>query len=74
MRKRDKIWGLLGLLIFLLLNYPMLQVVNRDTLVAGVPILPLYLLGVWMLAIAGLHIFGRRLSSPGQPGQKESPG
>lgn len=74
MKKRDKLWGLLGALVFLLLNYPMLQIVNRDTLVAGVPVLPLYFLGVWLLAIAGLHIFSRRLSSPGQPGQKESQG
>jgi hypothetical protein len=74
MKKSDRIWALLGGLVFLLLNYPMLQIADRDTLVAGVPILPLYILVVWLLAIAGLYIFSRRLSSRAQADQKESSG
>jgi len=71
MTKRGKFWALLGILIFLLLNYPLLQIFNRDTLLGGIPVLILYLLGVWILAIAGLYILSRRLTS-GQPGQLES--
>ena len=63
MTKRGKLWALLGILIFLLLNYPLLQIFNRDTLLGGIPLLILYLLGVWLLAIAGLYAFGRRLIS-----------
>jgi hypothetical protein len=74
MKKSDSIWALLGGGIFLLLNYPLLQIANHDTLVAGAPILPLYILGVWVWAIAGLYFFSRRLSSRDEPDQKESPG
>lgn len=63
MTKRGKLWALLGILIFLLLNYPLLQIFNRDTLLGGIPALILYLHGVWLLAIAGLYAFGRRLIS-----------
>ena len=74
MKKREGIWILLGVLVFLLLNYPMLQIANCDALAAGIPILPLYILGVWLLAIAGLYMLGRRLSSRGRPERKESTG
>jgi hypothetical protein len=63
MTKRGKLWALLGILIFLLLNYPLLQIFNRDTLLGGIPVLILYLHAVWLLAIAGLYAFGRRLIS-----------
>ncbi len=61
--KRRKFWALMGILIFLLLNYPLLQIFNRDGLLGGVPILVLYLHMVWILAIAGLYAFGGRLTS-----------
>jgi len=61
--KKRKLWALMGILIFLLLNHPLLQIFNRDTLVGGVPVLFLYLHVVWVLAIAGLYAFGGRLSS-----------
>ena len=63
MTKRGKFWALLGILIFLLLNYPLLEIFNRDILLGGIPLLILYLHGVWLLAIAGLYAFGRRLIS-----------
>ena len=63
MTKRGKLWALLGILIFLLLNYPLLEIFNRDILLGGIPLLILYLHGVWLLAIAGLYAFGRRLIS-----------
>jgi hypothetical protein len=63
MTKPGKLWGLWGILIFLLLNYPLLQIFNRDYLLGGIPLLVLYLLGVWLLAIFGLYALGRRLIS-----------
>ena len=59
--KKRKLWALMGILIFLLLSYPLLQIFNCDTLVGGVPVLVLYLHAVWILAIAGLYAFGSRL-------------
>lgn len=60
---RDKFWALLGILIFLLLTYPLLQIFNRDTLLGGIPVLVLYLHVVWILAIVGLYALGSRLTS-----------
>ena len=59
--KKRKLWALMGILIFLLLNYPLLQIFNRDTMVGGIPLLFLYLHGVWILAVAGLYALGGRL-------------
>jgi hypothetical protein len=63
MAKRHKFWALLGILIFLLLNYPLLQICNHDALLAGIPVLVLYLHVVWILAIVGLYALGSRLTS-----------
>ena len=60
--KRQKFWALLGMIIFLLLNFPFLHIVNHDTLLAGIPVLVLYLHVVWILAIAGLYALGSRTS------------
>jgi hypothetical protein len=63
MTKKRKFWALLGILIFLLLNFPLLQIFNRDTLLTGVPVLILYLHMVWILAIVGLYALGSRLTT-----------
>jgi len=63
MAKRQKFWALLGILIFLLLNFPLLEIFNRETLLAGIPLLVLYLHGVWLLAIIGLYALCSRLTS-----------
>jgi hypothetical protein len=68
--KREKLWALLGILVFLLLNFPLLQIFNRETLVAGIPLLVWYIFGVWILAIVGLYAMCRRLTGRGQPDQK----
>lgn len=60
MAKKNKLWGLLGVLAFLLLNYPLLHIANTDILVAGMPLLALYIFSVWLLAIAGLFLLARR--------------
>ncbi len=63
MTKPGKLWALLGILIFLLLNYPLLQIFNRDYFLGGTPVLVLYLFLVWISAIAGLYALGRQLIS-----------
>jgi len=63
MDKRNKLGALMGILVFLLLNYPLLQIFNGDTLVGGIPLLILYLHVVWVLAIIGLYTLGRRLTN-----------
>ncbi len=52
-----------GIVVFLLLNYPLLQIFNLDTTIWGVPLLVLYLHVVWLAAIAALYALGRRLTS-----------
>jgi hypothetical protein len=59
--KRRKFGALLGILFFLLLNYPLMGIFNRGALPGGIPILVLYLHVVWILAIVGLYVFGSRL-------------
>jgi hypothetical protein len=60
MEKKRKVWALCGILVFLLLNYPLLQIFNRGAFLGGIPILVLYLHGVWLLAIAGLYALAKR--------------
>ncbi len=60
MAKRHKLWGVLGILVFLFLNYPLLHIFNQDVLWAGIPVLFLYLHVVWILSIIGLYIFSKR--------------
>ena len=40
--KRDQLAIFLGILLFTLLSYPLLEIFNRDILVAGIPLLPFY--------------------------------
>jgi hypothetical protein len=49
--------SLLGLA---LLSYPLLSLADRPRLVAGIPLLYLYLFGVWALLIALLALLERR--------------
>jgi hypothetical protein len=63
MVKKAKLWALWGILVFLLLNYPLLQIFNRDASLAGIPLLVFYLFVVWILAISGLYVLGGRLIS-----------
>ena len=61
--KRRKLWALGGILGFLLVNYPLLQIFNRDTALGGIPLLVLYLHGVWVAAIFALYALGKSLTS-----------
>lgn len=44
----------LSLLFLLLFNEPVISIVNRPVLVAGLPLLYAYILGVWATMIAGI--------------------
>jgi len=45
-----------------LTNYPLLQIFNRPVMVAGMPLMVAYLLGIWVAAIAVLFLLARALS------------
>jgi hypothetical protein len=62
MTKTLKLCVLLGILFFLLFNFPLAQIFNFNILWLGVPVLTWYFFTVWLLAIVGLIFFGRRLN------------
>ncbi|MFA4902423.1 MAG: hypothetical protein WC600_06720 [Desulfobaccales bacterium] len=72
--RQEKLSGVLGILCFLLLSYPLLKIFNHDALITGVPLLFLYIFGVWVLAIIGLYGMSRRFASPELAGQQEPEG
>lgn len=47
---------LIALLMLLLFTYPMLSAANKDAMVAGIPVLYLYIGVVWVTAIIILYI------------------
>ena len=62
---------LLGSVLF---NYPILSILNRDTLLFGIPILYLYLFGVWaLLILLTAMVTGRTRygALPGAAGEEE---
>lgn len=58
-RVGDKL-ALLFVLGVLLLNAPVLAIFQRPTTIAGVPILYLYLFGVWLAGIVAVWMLARR--------------
>jgi len=59
--KREKFWIFIGILSFVLINYPFLHIFDRDALLIGIPMLVFYLFGFWILAIAFLYIYAHFL-------------
>lgn len=57
-RLEEKLW-LLFVAMALLLNFPVLAIANRSATAGGVPVLYLYLFGVWVAAIAGVMMLAR---------------
>jgi hypothetical protein len=43
----------------LLLSYPVLAIFNRPVMLAGIPILYLYLFGLWVAGIAAVFLLAR---------------
>ena len=71
--KKNKRLVALFLLGCVLLNYPILSLVNRETLVFGLPLLYVYIFGVWCLlitltALATFFRPGDRVGNSGQSG------
>ena len=50
----------LFVLATLVLNFPVLAIFNRGSTLAGVPILYVYLFGVWVAGIAAVAVLARR--------------
>lgn len=44
----------------LLLNFPILAIFNRASLLAGIPVVFVYLFGVWFLGIVAVFLLSRR--------------
>jgi hypothetical protein len=44
----------------LLLNFPVLAIFNRGATLGGVPVLYLYLFGLWVAAIAAVFVLARK--------------
>lgn len=63
MTKREKLLIFLGVLAFALFNYPLLQIFNSTLSVGGIPLLVVYLFGVWLLIILVLLVGKNWLSS-----------
>jgi uncharacterized membrane protein len=51
--------ALLFTVTVLVLNYPLLAVANRGAVVAGIPVLYLYLFGVWAVVIVAVAVLAR---------------
>ncbi|HBR97131.1 MAG TPA: hypothetical protein DD979_07110 [Gammaproteobacteria bacterium] len=69
-RQRLLVTVLCGLLLF---NYPLLLLASRDGLIFGVPVLYLYLFGVWLLLIVGVRFWVQRLSGAATASQDNDP-
>ncbi|MFZ5447783.1 MAG: hypothetical protein ACOZFS_03990 [Thermodesulfobacteriota bacterium] len=70
--RQGKLYSLLGILCFLLLSYPLMQIFNYDTFVTGLPLLFLYIFGVWVLAIIGLYAMSNRFASADAVSKQEA--
>jgi hypothetical protein len=42
------------------LNFPVLAIFNREGTLAGIPVLYVYLFGIWLIVIAAVWILSRR--------------
>jgi len=56
-------WVLCFLLGVVMLNYPFLQIFNKETLVFGIPLLFLYFFIGWPLSIFVIYLFVKHLES-----------
>ena len=50
----------LFLLGYLLFNYPLISLVNLPALIGGIPLLYVYIFGVWVLVIFLIALISRR--------------
>jgi Sec-independent protein secretion pathway component TatC len=60
---RIKAWCLICFALGLMLtNYPLIQIFNQPLSLIGIPMMLLYLLGIWLLAIVVLYILTKALA------------
>ena len=59
MRHTTEKLALLFVLGALLLNYPVLAIFNRAETLTGMPVLYLYLFGLWCMGIAAVFVLAR---------------
>ena len=52
--------GLLLLLGVLLINFPLLAIFHQSTTIVGIPVLYVYLFGVWTAGIIAVFVLVRR--------------
>ena len=67
MSQTEKWLILAGISFFFLLNFPLVQIFNRQTTVFEVPLVIFYLFLVWILIIITLFLFGYWLGSRREP-------
>lgn len=52
-----------GIVFFLALSYPFLGMANKPIVWKGIPLLYLYIFGIWLLSILALAYFSRKNNS-----------
>ena len=52
--------GLIFVIGVLLITFPLLAIFNRAAMIGGIPILYLYLFGVWAAGIVAVFLLARR--------------
>lgn len=52
-------WVIFFILGVIMLNYPFIQIFNKPVRVAGIPVLYLYFIGGWAVAIFVIYLFSR---------------
>ena len=58
----------LSVILLLVFVYPLISIANKKTTIAGIPLLFLYLFGVWLCAIGLLWITAERKGHKNNPG------
>ncbi|BCR05408.1 hypothetical protein DESUT3_24770 [Desulfuromonas versatilis] len=67
-------WLFFFLLGVVMLNYPMIHIFNKITLIIGVPALVLYFMIGWPASIAVIYIFCRKIRASDAEDSGEPPG
>ncbi|MBE0599095.1 MAG: hypothetical protein IH614_17740 [Desulfuromonadales bacterium] len=73
-----EVWVLFFLLGVIMLNYPFVQIFNKDVLVFGFPLLFLYFMVGWPISILIVFLFSRNMQQRREEDrsgeEKEKPG
>ncbi len=58
----------ISVILLLVFVFPLISIANKASMVAGIPVLFLYLFGVWLAAIGLLWITAERKGNKNHPG------